>query len=69
MLQDQKIKTAQKKSANASVTIRCISCRRDCALSIGRLVATRNTLVVECPWCKCRFALDIEARRLTTVGD
>jgi hypothetical protein len=69
MLQDQKPKTAQKRSDKVSATIRCIACRRDCSLSIGRLVATRNTLVVECPWCKCRFALDIEARRLTTVGD
>jgi len=69
MLRDKTPRASQKKSEKGTATIRCLACRRDCSLPIGRLVATRNTLVVECVWCKCRFAIDIEARRLTHEGD
>ena len=69
MLRDTTTRASQKKSEKGCATIRCIACHADCSLPIGRLVATRNTLIVECLRCKRRFALDIEARRLTPDGD
>lgn len=69
MLRDKTPRVAQKKSEKGCATIRCIACHADCILPIGRLVATRNTLIVECPRCKRKMALEIEARRLTPDGD